>query len=126
MAGVGPGDKGIPFGHVRRDLGPCVKSVAEAEPNVNLFAVGQYVSWSDYLRIFCETQSLEYGGYDELSYDKFCELLPGGLGHEFAHNVLFALEFGYEGIDPAVVRPEKVGSSYARSCCCSVTLILSL
>ncbi|CAL5866139.1 uncharacterized protein PFLUO_LOCUS346 [Penicillium psychrofluorescens] len=109
MAGVGPGDKGIPFGHVRKDLGPCVKSVAEAEPNVNLFAVGQYVSWSDYLRIFCETQSLEYGGYDELSYDRFCELLPGGLGHEFAHNVLFALEFGYEGIDPAVIRPEELG-----------------
>ncbi|OQD84339.1 hypothetical protein PENANT_c013G08355 [Penicillium antarcticum] len=107
MAGIGPGDKGIPFGHVRKDLGPCVKAVAEAEANVNLFAVGQYVSWSDYLQIFCETQGLTYGGYDELSYDKFCELLPGGLGHEFAHNVLFALEFGYEGTDPAVVKPEK-------------------
>lgn len=108
MTGIGPGDKGIPFGHVRKDFGPCVRAVAESEPNVNLFAVGEYVSWSDYLRIFCETQGFKYGGYDELSYDKFCELLPGGLGHEFAHNVLFAHEFGYEGIDPAVVRPEKV------------------
>lgn len=102
MAGIGPGDKGIPFGHVRKDFGPCVKAVAESEPNVNLFAVGEYVSWSDYLRIFCETQGFQHGGYEELSYDKFCELLPGGLGHEFAH------EFGYEGTDPAVVRPEQV------------------
>ncbi|KAJ8103357.1 hypothetical protein POJ06DRAFT_67721 [Lipomyces tetrasporus] len=109
MTGIGAGNKGIPFGHVRKDFGPCVKAVAESEPNVNLFAVGEYVSWSDYLRIFCETQGLKYGGYDELSYDAFCELLPGGLGHEFGQNVLFAFDFGYEGTDPAVVKPEKFG-----------------
>ncbi|KAH6867392.1 NmrA-like family protein [Thelonectria olida] len=107
MNGIGPGDKGIPFGDVSQDVGPCVKAVAEAEPNANLFAVGEYLSWSDYLRIFCETQGLKYGGYDEFSHEKFCELLPGGLGHEFSHNVLFAHEFGYEGTDPEVVRPNK-------------------
>ncbi|KAI2694777.1 hypothetical protein CBS147372_9616 [Penicillium roqueforti] len=109
MAGIGPGDKGIPFGHVRKDLGPCVKAIAESKPNVNLFALGEYVSWSEYLRTFCETQGLQYSGYNELSYERFCELLPGGLGHEFAHNVLFAFEFGYEGVDPAVIRPENLG-----------------
>jgi hypothetical protein len=109
MTGIGAGNKGIPFGHVRKDFGPCVKAVAESEPNVNLFAVGEYLSWSDYLRIFCETQGLKYGGYDELSYDTLCELLPGGLGHEFGQNVLFAFDFGYEGTDPAVVKPDKVG-----------------
>ncbi|CAM1503494.1 Fc.00g010850.m01.CDS01 [Cosmosporella sp. VM-42] len=109
MQGIGPGDKGIPFGHVRRDFGTCVKAAAEAEPNVNLFAVGDYVSWTEYLKIFCETQGLKYGGYDELSYDTFCELLPGGLGHEFGQNVLFAFDYGYEGTDPAVVKPDKFG-----------------
>ncbi|KPM35713.1 hypothetical protein AK830_g10860 [Neonectria ditissima] len=109
MTGIGPGDKGIPFGHVRKDLGPCVKAIAESEPNVNLFAVGEYLPWTDYLKIFCETQGLKYGGYDERSYDEFCELLPGGLGHEFGHNVLFSFEFGYEGSDPAVVKPQKFG-----------------
>lgn len=106
MKGIGPGDNGIPFGDVSEDFGPCVKAVAEDD--VNLFAVGEYVSWSDYLRIFCETQGLKYGGYDELSYDEFCELLPGGLGHEFSQNVLFSHEFGYEGTDPSVVKPDKV------------------
>lgn len=107
MTGIGPGDKGIPFGDVAKDFGPCVKAAAEAEPNVNLFAVGDYVSWSDYLKTFCETQGFHYGGYDELLYEEFCELLPGGLGHEFCHNVLFAHDFGYEGTDPDVIRPEK-------------------
>ncbi|KAJ5910489.1 NmrA-like family protein [Penicillium tannophilum] len=109
MTGIGAGNRGIPFGHVRKDLGPCVKAIAESEPNVNLFAIGDYVSWTEYLRTFCESQGLKYGGYDEVSYDTFCKLLPGGLGHEFGHNVLFALDFGYEGSDPAVVRPEKFG-----------------
>ncbi|KAK2018635.1 NmrA-like family protein [Colletotrichum eremochloae] len=109
MSGIGPGDKGIPFGHVQKDFGPCVKAVAEGEPNMNLFAVGEYVSWTEYLRVFCETQGLEYGGYDELSYDQLCDLLPGGLGHEFGSNVLFAFEFGYAGTDPALVTPDKLG-----------------
>ncbi|KND94441.1 NmrA-like family domain-containing protein 1 [Tolypocladium ophioglossoides CBS 100239] len=109
MSGIGPGNKGIPFGDVRRDLGPCVKAVAEAEPGVNLFAVGEYVSWSEYLETFCETQNLKYGGYDELSYEAFCELVPGGLGHEFSQNVLFAFDFGYQGTDPSVIKPDEFG-----------------
>lgn len=103
-----PRNKGIPFGHVRKDFGPCVKTVAESEPNTNLFAVGEYLSWSDYFQIFCESQGFISGGYEELSYDKFCKLLPGDLGHEFAHNVLFSHEFRYEDSNPTVVRPEKV------------------
>lgn len=111
MIAPGPGHKPIPFGNVRTDLGPCVKAlVEEAPPNTNLFAVGDYLSWTDYLRIVCETQGLKYGGFDELSYDEINELIPGGLGHEFGLNVLFAFEFGYEGNEPGIVGPGKVSS----------------
>ncbi|GFP55869.1 NmrA-like family domain-containing protein 1 [Trichoderma asperellum] len=110
MIAPGPGHKPIPFGNVRTDLGPCVKAlVEEAPPNTNLFAVGDYLSWTDYLRIVCETQGLKYGGFDELSYDEINELIPGGLGHEFGLNVLFAFEFGYEGNEPGIVGPGKYG-----------------
>ncbi|KAL2207076.1 NmrA-like family protein [Sarocladium strictum] len=109
MKGIGSGDIGTPLGDVRKDFGPCVKAAADGEPNMNLFAVGDYVSWTDYLKIFCETQGLKYGGYDELSYDQLCEIMPGGLGHEFGMNVLFAFEFGYAGTDPALITPDKLG-----------------
>jgi hypothetical protein len=33
-------------------------------------------------------------------------MLPPGLGRDFTENVLFAMEFGYDGSDPAVIRPE--------------------
>jgi hypothetical protein len=121
MSGIGSGDKGIPFGHVRKDFGPCVKAVAEATPNMNFFAVGEYVSLTDYLRTFCETQGLKYGGYDELSYDQLCDLMPGGLGHEFGLNVLFAFEFGYAGTDPALITPDKVGYATGNSPVCTFT-----
>lgn len=114
MKGIGPGDRGIPLGYVRKDFGPCVRAVAEAEPNTNFFAIGEYVSWTDYLKILCESQNVPYGGYDELSYEEFCELMPGGMGHEFSQNVLFAFEFGYDGSDPSVVLPEKVSGSRRR------------
>lgn len=108
MAGIVLGNRDIPFGHVLKDFGPCVKAVAESEPNTNLIVIGEYVSWLDYLRIFYGTQGFKSGGYNKFSYDKFCELLPGDLGHEFGQNVLFSHEFGYEDSEPAVVRPEKV------------------
>jgi hypothetical protein len=114
MKSIGPANKGIPFGFVRKDFGPCVKAAAEAEPNVNLFAVGQYLSWEEYLQTWCKSQGVPYGGYDELSYDELCEVLPGGLGHEFGQNVLFAWEFGYDGSDPSVVLPDKVSDSPTR------------
>ncbi|KAI1609535.1 NmrA-like family protein [Exophiala viscosa] len=109
MKSIGPGNKRIPFGFVRKDFGPCVKAAAEAEPNLNLFAIGQYLTWEEYLQTWCKSQGVPYGGYDELSYDGLCEVLPGGLGHEFAQNVLFAWEFGYDGSDPSVVLPDKFG-----------------
>ncbi|KAK5994629.1 NmrA-like family domain-containing protein 1 [Cladobotryum mycophilum] len=108
VAAIGSGDKKLPFADVRQDYGPCVKAVAEAEPGVNFFAVGQYVSWVDILEAFCEVHGLKYGGYDEISYDQFVELHPGGLGHEVTQNILFANDFSYEGSDPNIIRPERV------------------
>lgn len=40
MKSIGPGNKGVPFGFVRKDFGPCVQAAVDAEPNINLFAIG--------------------------------------------------------------------------------------
>jgi hypothetical protein len=104
----GPGNKGVPLGDVRQDLGKCVKAVAEGKPNMNFFAIGDKPTWEELLRTFCETQNLPYGGYDGLTYEEITKLMPGGLGHEFGLNVLFAFDFGYEGTDPNIVTPDMV------------------
>jgi hypothetical protein len=107
IKGIGSGDLPISFGHVAKDFGPCVQAVANAKPNTNLFAVGDEVSWNQYLDTWCESQSVLKGGYDEQSLDWWMETLPG-LGREFGENVLFSMEFGYDGKDPSVIRPSQV------------------
>lgn len=74
---------------------------------MNFFAVGDMLSWNEYLDIWCQSQGVPRGKYNQLALEKFEELLPGGLGREFGENVLFAQEFGYEGGNP-VTRPNEV------------------
>lgn len=107
MTVPGPANQPVPFGYVAVDFGKCVLALVDMPPNTNFFAIGDAVSWHEYLRTFCSSQGLPYGGIDEASYEEFCELLPGGLGHEFAQNVLFSHEFGYEGRGD-IVRPKEV------------------
>ncbi|EED17482.1 NAD dependent epimerase/dehydratase, putative [Talaromyces stipitatus ATCC 10500] len=108
IKGIGSGDAPIPFGHVAKDFGPCVRAVANAEPGINLFAVGEELSWNRYLDTWCGSQGVLKGGYDEQSLDWWMEKLPG-LGREFGENVLFSTEFGYAGNDPSVIRPSQLG-----------------
>ena len=101
----------LPFGDVRKDFGQCVQAVVDAEPDMNLFTVGEMMSWNQYLKTWCESQKVPFGGYDQLTLGQFVEILPGGLGREFAENVLFAMEVGYEGgNDPTVIRPQAVSA----------------
>jgi hypothetical protein len=110
---VGSGDVPIPFGDVRNDFGQCVRAAVNAEPDMNLFAVGEMMSWNQYLRTWCESQNVPFGGYEQRTLDEFTEILPGGLGREFGENVLFGMEFGYEGgNDPTVVRSQEVSSTH--------------
>lgn len=96
------------MGDVRTDFGYAVRAAVEGEPDMNILAVGEYVTWNQILKTFCDTQNVAFGGYDECTYEGFTTLLPGGLGHEFAQNVLFAQEFGYDGSDPSVTYPDSV------------------
>lgn len=74
---------------------------------MNLFAVSEMITWNQYLDIWCHTQTVPRGEYNQVSLEEFGKLLPGGLGREFGENVLFAQEFNYEGGDP-VIRPSEV------------------
>jgi len=107
IQGIGPGNGPIPFGHVRKDLGFCVQAVANAESDLTFFAVGDMLSWNQYVETWSRSQSVSNGGHEEFSREEFIAMLPPGLGGELTENVLFAMEFGYDGSDPAVIRPEK-------------------
>ncbi|PYI29938.1 putative NAD dependent epimerase/dehydratase [Aspergillus indologenus CBS 114.80] len=107
ISGVGPAIIPVPFGDVQNDFGQCVRAVADGPPGLNLLAVGEFLSWDAYIDIWCQSQRVPNGGYEEHTIESFENLLPGGLGREFGENVLFAQQFGYDGGDPTVVRPSQ-------------------
>lgn len=110
--GVGPGDKKIPFGDVRGDFGRCIQAAANAESGINLFAVGDMLTWNEYLETWCNSQGVPKGKYEEYSLEEMMEAIPGGLGREFGENVLFSIEFGYEGGESGILRPHQVSSPF--------------
>ncbi|CRG86516.1 hypothetical protein PISL3812_03522 [Talaromyces islandicus] len=84
-------DVPISFRYVAKDFGPGVQAVANARLDINLLL-----------------QGVLKGGYDDHSLDWWMEKLLG-LGREFGENVLFSLEFGYDGRDPSAIRPSQLG-----------------
>jgi hypothetical protein len=91
------------------DFGACARAVFDAAPGTNLLAVGEMMSWDTYIETWCASQGVPVGKYREHTTKEYEEFLPGGLGREFGENVLFAQEFGYDGCEEGVVRPEEVG-----------------
>ncbi|KAL2840182.1 hypothetical protein BJY01DRAFT_250096 [Aspergillus pseudoustus] len=74
-----------------------------------MLAVGEMLSWDVYIETWCKSQGVNVGQYREHTIEEYEELLPGGLGREFGENVLFAQEFGYDGSEAGVKRPEEFG-----------------
>jgi hypothetical protein len=60
--------------------------------------------------VWCEVNSVPFGGFDEIPLEKYEKFLPvPGLGREIGEMMLFIEEFGYCGGDPSVVLPADVG-----------------
>ncbi|KAL3452229.1 putative NAD dependent epimerase/dehydratase [Aspergillus insuetus] len=109
MSPIGHLNIPIPFGDVAGDFGRCARAVFGAPPGTNLLAVGEMMSWETYIETWCGSQGVPVGKYREYTIKEYEKFLPGGLGREFGENVLFAQEFGYDGREEGVVRPEQFG-----------------
>lgn len=106
---MGSGVKNLPHINVGRDLGYIVRAALGSEPRKLILGVGSMMSWSEQLKVWCEVDGVEFGGYDELSVDAFDRIfrIPG-LGRELGEMMAFMDEFGYAGDDPNVVLPGEV------------------
>jgi hypothetical protein len=125
IKGIGSLDTPVPFGDVRGDFGRSFKAVVDSKPGINFLAVGEMLSWNQYLDIWCRSQNVPRGKVEPKTLQEYEEILPGGLGREFGENVLFGQQFGYDGGDPTVIRPSDVSQVSLNSAKCSV-LVLTL
>lgn len=68
------------------------------------------LSWKECLQVWCETQGLMYGGFDEVSIEDFVRKSKMGpdLGLEFAEMFAFMDSPGYNGTEPSVILPTNV------------------
>lgn len=106
---VGGGVKPLPHLDVEADLGGIVAAILESPPGQRVLAVGDMVSWSEQLRIWCEVNNVPFGGYDNLSIEAFEQFFPvPGLGTELGEMMAFMDEFGYVGGDISIADPEQV------------------
>ena len=114
VAMVGKGDTRIPFFDAGKDTGVCVKALLDVEARQNLLGTGDMLSWKEFLRVWCRTQNVQYGGYDEVCLEDFAKNSPMGyyLGLEFAEMFALMDTPGYDGGDPSVVLPKDVSYSF--------------
>jgi hypothetical protein len=75
-----------------------------------LSGAGDILSWKECLQIWCKTQGLTYGGYDETTIEDYVKMSGMGpdLGLEFAEMFAFMDSPGYNGGDPSVILPKDV------------------
>jgi len=102
----------LPHFNVEKDMGHIVHAAIKTSPGKTILAAGSMVSWEDQLKIWCDTNNVSFGGFDELSIEQFEMFLPvPGLGRELGQMMAFMDEFGYDGGDPNTVAPQDVSSS---------------
>ncbi|KAJ5689729.1 hypothetical protein N7462_004121 [Penicillium macrosclerotiorum] len=111
LAMVGKGDTPIPQLLAGQDTGFLVRALLQVAPGKNLLGTCKMLTWKEYLKVWCETQQVPYGGYDELSIEQFVKFMPVEpvIALEFAEMFALADNPGYDGGDPSIVLPEDLG-----------------
>ena len=106
---MGSGKNPLTLFHPSKDTGHVVRVALQTSPGKNILGTGSTLSWTDYLRVWCEVNNVPFGDYDEIPIETFEQNFPlPGLGKEYGEMFRFIDEFGYTGGDPSVVHAEDV------------------
>jgi hypothetical protein len=109
LALVGSGTTLLPHIDVESDTGYLIRALLECAPGKIVLGAGEMISWSEMLKVWCECNKVQFGGFDPLSVDQFERFIPVlGLGRELGEMFAFMDDFGYAGGDPDVVFPSEV------------------
>ena len=100
----------MPHVEPRKDCGYFVRALIQSSPGKNLLGYGSMASWKEFLKIWCDTIGVPYGGYDEVPIEVIEKMMPGGLGKEIGEMFAYAAEFGYDGSDPSIIHPKDVST----------------
>lgn len=97
----------MPFVVASNDTGPYVNALVDVPPGQNLFAVSEYMSLPDWVKLWGEVLGVKVR-YEQLSDDEFFESAPAAFKQEFVDNFHYVEDFGYTGGDPDIKSMEEV------------------
>lgn len=109
---IGDGNKKMPFVWTSKDTGVLAEGLLNAEPGISLLGYSQSLTWLEFMQIWAKVVGVELVdgvGYKSITYDEAFNAI--GVDHLKAHladSFAYAAEFGYDGGDTSVVRPEDV------------------
>ncbi len=110
-----------------RDTGYVIRATLQSPPGKTVLGAGSMLSWTDYLKVWCEVNKVPFGGYDEVPIQAFEKYMPvPDLGREMGEMFLFFDEFGYTGGEEGVVNAKDVSTRRGRSCEAALMIELQL
>jgi hypothetical protein len=108
---VGSGKNPVPHFNTERDCGYVVRAALQTAPGKNILGAGSMLSWTEYLKIWCNVNNVPFGGFNSIPLEVFEKVVPmPGLGSELGEMMAFMDEFGYDGGDPTIIHATDVSS----------------
>ncbi len=114
---ISSGERPLPFVDVNKDTGYFVRALVQSAPGKTLLGAGSTMNWRDYAKLWEKSQ----GVYCTYRQGTMADLeaatsgkLPPSFAPSIAHATAYLDEFGYDGGDPNIIRPDEVSQALSR------------
>ena len=97
----------VPFVATSEDTGPLVKALVNAEPDKNLLAFRESMSFGEFADVWGRTLGVKSKYIPVDPKDKWVDM-PDFLAIDIEECAAYIDEFGYDGGDPSVIHPKDV------------------
>jgi hypothetical protein len=111
---VGPNVQ-FPFVDTHRDTGSFVNALVDLPTGKDLLGVSQTLTWPEWMALWGNILGVK-AGFKQVSADDFFQGVPEPLKKELSGTYEYVEEFGYDGGDSEVLKPEEVSSMTCTYC----------
>ncbi|PRP77818.1 hypothetical protein PROFUN_07760 [Planoprotostelium fungivorum] len=97
----------LPHVVAERDTGPYVRALVDMEPGKKVFAVSEYMSFTDFMELWGQHHRVK-ASYREISTAEMVKDMPEVMATDLGQAYDFYHEFGFTGGDPEVLEREQI------------------
>ncbi|KAJ0114798.1 hypothetical protein J7T55_004539 [Diaporthe amygdali] len=97
----------MPHVVAHRDTGPFVKALVDLPPGKDLLAVSEWMTFPEWMEVWGRVLGVK-ARYQQISQEEMFKSVPTALAEEIRDGFDYIEEFGFDGGDPDVLRPEQL------------------